>query len=114
VDLIGARLDTLSAQLAAGRAEEPALAGDVRRLVGEHLPGVVAAYQAVPPALRRDAHAGTSPDAQLAASLATIDGEIDTLNRRLASGALDRLAIESRYLDMRYREGEAIEPPAAG
>ena len=105
VDLIGLKLDTLSAQIGGGADLSPELVGDIRRLVGEHLPGVVSAYAAVPAALRTEAHAGTSPDAQLAASLATIDGEIDALNRQLASGALDRLAVESRYLDMRYREG---------
>jgi hypothetical protein len=103
LDHIGAQLDVLNLQLARLVDETPAAAG-VRQLVGEHLPSVVAAYTAIPAPLRGTAHAGTTPDEQIAASLARISGEIDSVTRQLAEGALDSLAIQTRFLDYRYDE----------
>ena len=115
IDQIGTQLDALNLQLANLQEESPA-AADVRRLVGEHLPSLVSAYTSVPRHLRGEAHAGTTPDQQLTGSLATISQEIDAATRSLAEGALDRLAIQSRYLDNKYAEpGEsapALLPPA--
>ena len=108
IDQIGSQLDALNLQLASLKEESEA-AADVRRLVGEHLPGVVSAYTEIPRALRAEPRAGASPDEQLAASLQTISAEIDQATRSLAEGALDRLAIQSRYLDTKY--GEAAQSP---
>ncbi len=115
VDQIGTQLDALNLQLARLPEETPA-AGDVRRLVGEHLPGLVSAYTSIPRHLRNEMHAGTTPDQQLSASLTTISGEIDSATRQLAEGAMDRLAVQTRYLDARYGEGAAVAPalPAPG
>jgi hypothetical protein len=115
VDRIGTQLDALNLQLASLQEESPA-AADVRRLVGEHLPGLVSAYTSVPRHLRGQAHAGTTPDQQLTSSLATIAQEIDAATRSLAEGALDRLAIQSRYLENKYAGADeaspALLPPA--
>jgi hypothetical protein len=101
VGQIGGQLDALATQLDRVDDKAPAL-GQVRQLVGEHLPTLVKAYTDIPPALRKDAHAGTSPDQQLTESLSKISGEITSVTRQLAEGQLDALAIQTRYLDYKY------------
>lgn len=108
---IVAALDELSAR--AGEVDPAGdAARDLRRLAGEHLPDIVCAWEAVPASLRGEGPVGDSPDAQLARGLARIAGELDEAGRRLAEGALDRLAIESRFLDSRYGSAEGAEPGA--
>jgi len=81
----------------------------VRQLVGETLPGLVSTYTSIPRHLRAEASAGASPDQQLTDSLGKISAEIDSVTRQLAAGAIDNLAITTRYLDYKY--GGAIEAP---
>jgi hypothetical protein len=109
VDRIGLQLDALGAQLEHVEPLHPA-AVETRKLVGETLPGMIDAYRKVPAQLRREARAGGSPDEQLVESLGKISQEIDSVTRQLADGALDDLAIRTRYLDYRY--GAAGEPEA--
>lgn len=106
VDQIGVQLDTLGTQLDGLDPLSPA-AQDVRKLVGEHLPGLVSAYTSIPRHLRTEQGAGGSPDQHLIDSLSKISTEIDSVTRQLASGAIDKLAIQTRYLDYKY--GGAIE-----
>ena len=106
LDAIGARLDALGTQMAGIDPAEPAV-GDVRRLIGEHLPGMVASYVRIPAHLRGETRGGKTADAQLTEGLSRITDEIDTLSRRLADGDIDALATEARYLDYRY--GNALE-----
>lgn len=106
VDHIGLQLDALGQQLDGIDPATPAVA-DVRKLVGEHLPGLVSAYTSIPRHLRAEVSAGRSPDDQLADSLGKISAEIDSVTRQLASGAIDRLAIQTRYLDYKY--GSALD-----
>jgi hypothetical protein len=101
IDHIGSQLDGLGVQLT-GLDENTPAAVEVRKLVGEHLPQMVASYTAIPSHLRREARAGGTPDVQLVDGLQRISAEIDTVTRQLAEGALDELAIRSRYLDYRY------------
>ena len=108
VDNIGAQLDTLGRQLEGLDPALPAV-GEVRKLVGEHLPELVSAYTAIPPNLRGEARGGTTPDAQLADSLGKISTEIDSVSRQLAEGKIDDLAIRTRYLDYKY--GGALDEP---
>lgn len=107
VDQIGVQLDALGLQLETVEPLHPA-AVETRKLVGETLPGMVDAYRKIPAALRKEERAGASPDAQLTESLGKISAEIDRVTRQLADGALDDLAIRTRYLDYRY--GAAGEP----
>jgi hypothetical protein len=109
VDQIGAQLDALGVQLEHVEPLHPA-AVETRKLVGETLPGMVDAYRKIPAALRKEARAGATPDQQLVESLGKISAEIDSVTRQLADGALDDLAIRTRYLDYRY--GAAGEPAA--
>jgi hypothetical protein len=46
-----------------------------------------------------------SPDQHLVESLGKISTEIDSVTRQLASGAIDNLAIKTRYLDYKYGAG---------
>jgi len=107
VDKIGTQLDALGLQLETVDPGHPA-AQETRKLVGETLPGMVDAYRRIPAHLRREKNAGASPDEQIVDSLGKISNEIDQVTRQLAAGALDDLAVRTRYLDYRY--GDAGEP----
>jgi hypothetical protein len=107
VDKIGTQLDALGLQLETVDPAHPA-AQETRKLVGETLPGMVDAYRRIPTQLRREQRAGSSPDQQIVESLGKISTEIDQVTRQLAAGALDDLAVRTRYLDYKY--GDAEEP----
>jgi hypothetical protein len=106
LDGIGLRLDALGTQLDGIDPAEPAV-GDVRRLIGEHLPGMVASYTRIPVHLRNEQRSGKTADQQLTEGLSRITDEIDALSRKLAEGDIDALATEARYLDYRY--GNAMD-----
>jgi hypothetical protein len=106
VDQIGHQLDVLGAQLAQTDQNHPK-AGEVRKLVGEHLPGLIQGYHQIPEHLRYEERAGSTPNKQFIDGLSTISAEIDSVTRQLAMGSLDSLAIKSRYLEYKY--GEAGE-----
>lgn len=101
VGQIGGQLDGLALQLDRVDENAPAV-GQVRQLVGQHLPDLVNAYTAIPANMRRDSHAGASPDEQLTQGLARLSGELDSVTRQLAEGKLDNLAIQSRFIDYKY------------
>lgn len=103
VGRIGGQLDGLALQLDRVDEHAPAV-GQVQQLVGQHLPDLINAYTAIPPALRKEAHAGASPDQQLTESLSRLSGELDSVTRQLAEGKLDALAIQSRFIDYKYGE----------
>lgn len=105
VDHIGTQLDGLGVQLEGLDPAEPAVA-EVRKLVGEHLPGMVESYRRIPTHLRAEQRGGRSADQQLTEALGKVSGEIDAISRQLAAGDLDALAIRGRYLDYRY--GDAL------
>ena len=104
VDQIGTQLDALGLQLDGLDENQPA-AVEVRKLVGQHLPELVSTYTSIPRHLRTEPRAGRTPDEQLADSLGKISTEIDSVTRQLASGAIDNLAITTRYLDYKYGAG---------
>ena len=106
VDQISLQLDGLAAQLVDVDQAHPK-AAEVRKLVGEHLPNVIDGYRKIPENLRYEDRAGTNPNAQFIGGLRTISDEIDSITRQLAMGAIDNLAITTRYLDYKY--GEALE-----
>lgn len=102
-DRIGRRLDVLSPQLG-GVADDAPEAAEIRKLVGEQLPALVADYSRVPQPLRAQARHGRSPDAELVDGLRLIEQEIGELTERLAQGDLDQLSTRGRYLEMKYRD----------
>lgn len=117
VDGIGVQLDGLGQQLLHLDENTPA-AMAVRGLVTRDLPDVVESYTRIPRHLRAEGSAGSTPDTQLEDSLRSISREIDTVTRQLAEGALDALAVRSRYLDYKYGaamdEAEAPQLSAPG
>ena len=103
VDRIGPELDTLATQLKTLDAREPAT-DEVRRLVGEHLPGLINGYKKVPPAMRSRGNAGgRSADQELVEGLTVIEREIKTMSQNIARGDLDALATRGRYLEIKYQ-----------
>ena len=109
VDKIGTQLDALGLQLETVDPSLPA-AQETRKLVGETLPGMVDAYRRIPVQLRRERNAGASPDEQIIESLGKISSEIDQVTRQLAAGALDDLAVRTRYLDYKYGDANETSP----
>lgn len=104
IDQIGVQLDGLGLQLEGVDPAEPAVA-EVRKLVGEHLPGMVESYRRIPANLRREERDGRNADQQLADGLGKISQEIDAVTRQLAAGDLDALAVRGRFLDYKYGDG---------
>ena len=111
VDTIGLQLDSLGAQLVGLDQASPQVA-EVRKLVGEHLPDMIDGYRKIPDHLRYEARAGTTPAKQFLEGLQTISTEIDSVTRQLAAGALDNLAIKTRYLEYKYGDAAHEETPA--
>ena len=97
IDQIGVRLEGLAPCVQQLDEREPA-AAEVRRLVGEELPELVRGYQRVPRQLRRQ-----GPDAQLIEGLRLVESELGRMTEQLASGHLDQLATQGKYLELKYR-----------
>lgn len=105
-DAILARLHELAPQLATLPPTSPE-AGEAQRLIGEHLPRLVDAWIAVPPSQRA---ANPEVEAQFVGGLRIVAGELGRISSDLARGRLSDLAVEGRFLEARYKEGEG---PAA-
>ena len=105
VDQIGLQLDALGEQLV-GLDQASPQAAEVRKLVGEYLPDMVDGYRMIPGHLRTESRGGATPEKQLVDGLQTISGEIDSVTRQLAAGALDNLAIKTRYLEYKYGDAQ--------
>jgi hypothetical protein len=112
IDQMGVQLDALGVQLQNIDPAHPA-AAEVRELVGEYIPETIENYRRIPANLRKEAHIGKSADERLTESLTKLSGELDRVTRRLAEGALDDLAVKTRYLEYRYGGAEALEGLAA-
>jgi hypothetical protein len=108
VDQLGVQLDALGLQLETIDGSHPAMS-EVRELVGEYIPETIDNYRKIPEHLRGEEHAGKTADARLTESLTRLSDEVDRVTRRLAEGALDDLAVKSRYLDYRYGGDEMLE-----
>lgn len=107
VDSIGVRLETLAPQLERLNPAEP-VAQDIRRLLADHLPELVTGYQSIPVPLRREERNGRVPEKQLIDGLGVIDAEIDRVTQQLASGDLDKLATQNRFLELKYQEAREL------
>ncbi len=108
IEKMGTQLDALGVQLETMEETHPAMA-EVRELVGEYIPETIDNYRKIPEHLRRENHAGGTADDRLVTSLTKLSDEIDRVTRRLAEGALDDLAVKSRYLEYRYGGDEMLE-----
>lgn len=102
-DEIGIKLEALGPQFAQLDPREPA-AFEFRKLLAEELPELVEGYKRVPEAMRREIrNGGSSPDKQLVEGLRVVDEELVRMSEQLASGDLDKLATQGRYLELKYR-----------
>lgn len=107
VDSIGTKLEILTPQLEKLGPQDPA-ALEVRRLLADHLPELVTGYQSIPQPLRREERNGRVPEKQLVEGLAVIDAEIGRMSESLASGDLDKLATQNRFLELKYQEAKEL------
>jgi hypothetical protein len=98
---IGVRLDQLSPQLAALGEFDPA-AMEVRKLVGEYLPELINGYKRIPDSLKKQDNNGKTPEQQLVDGLKLIDREVETMTGQISRGELDKLAVQGRYLELKY------------
>jgi hypothetical protein len=106
-DSIGVKLETLAPQLERLNPNDPA-ALEVRRLLSDHLPELVTGYQSIPVPLRREERNGRVPEKQLIEGLGVIEAEIDRMTQQLASGDLDKLATQNRFLELKYQEAKDL------
>jgi hypothetical protein len=107
IDSIGVRLETLAPQLERLTEQEPA-AQEIRKLLSDHLPELVTGYQSIPEPLRREERNGRVPEKQLVEGLNVIDAEIARMTETLASGDLDKLATQNRFLELKYQEAKEL------
>jgi hypothetical protein len=110
IDAIGSKLETLAPQLARLDPNEPA-AGEIRKLLADHLPELVTGYQSIPRELRSQETNGRVPDRQLIDGLGVIDSELAQMTEQLAAGDLDKLATHNRYLELKYQEARELGGP---
>lgn len=101
VDLIGVRLEQLAPQLETLDPAAPA-AREVRKLLTEHLPGLVKSYNRIPTAMRGRENAGSNPATQVTEGLHVIAREIEAMSLDLSRNDLDALAVRGRFLETKY------------
>lgn len=105
VDDLGRRLDELAPRLGALDPRSPT-AESMRTLVAVELPALVEGWRSVPIAARRARHAdGRTPDDHLVNGLRLIDAELARATEQLGRGALDGIAVQGRYLELKYDDG---------
>lgn len=106
-DSIGVRLESLAPQLERLDEQAPA-AQEIRKLLADHLPELVTGYQSIPEPLRREERNGRVPEKQLIEGLGVIDAEISRISETLASGDIDKLAVQNRFLELTYQEAKEL------
>ena len=87
-----------------GPADE-ALAGDVRRLVGQHLPQLVDSYLALPDQARGS---GSESSRRFVESLDIVAGEMDHLLEQCCRDRQTDFDTHSRFIETRYREDDRL------
>jgi len=106
-DGIGLKLEQLAPQVASLDPREPA-AAEVRKLLSIELPELIDGYTRVPLNLRQDAGNGIAPDKQLVEALSVVDSELARMSADLASGDLNKLATQGRYLELKYKDEDGV------
>jgi hypothetical protein len=99
LDRIFQRLGDLEPHLAA-LAPQSTAAWEARRLLGEHLPRLVFAYEALPGSARED---DPQVRARLCAGLETVADALDSLCCEVCRDPLLSFETEGRFLESRYR-----------
>jgi hypothetical protein len=106
-DSIGVKLETLAPQIATLDPREPA-AAEVRKLLSVELPELIDGYTRLPPNLRQDTSNGIAPDKHLVEALGIVDSELARMSADLASGDLQKLATQGRYLQLKYKNEDEL------
>jgi hypothetical protein len=106
-DGIGLKLEALAPQVATLDPREPA-AAEVRKLLSVELPELIEGYTRVPAGLRQASPDGTAPDRQLIDALGVVDSELARMSADLASGDLQKLATQGRYLELKYKDESGL------
>ncbi|MEE4349957.1 MAG: hypothetical protein V2J26_07000 [Pacificimonas sp.] len=101
IDELLLRLEVLAEQLEKVDQDAPVVK-DARKLIGDELPRLVESYLGVHASYRG---AGSEAETQLTEGLETVSSELKRLSEQLARGDLDRLAIEGRFLESKYKDG---------
>ncbi len=108
IDAIGHRLDGLAPQLARLDPRSPA-AASIRTLIAVELPALVEGWRMVPHSARHAVHAdGRTPDGHLLNGLQLIDAELASATDQLARVTLDGIAVQGRYLELKYSGNDAF------
>jgi hypothetical protein len=105
LDRVFRRLGDLQPHLAA-LPPHSGTAWQARRLIGDHLPGLILAYEAIPGPGREE---DPEVEARLCAGLLTIADALDDLCREIGRDPLMTLETQGRFLETRYR-GESKAP----
>jgi hypothetical protein len=111
LDRIFQRLGDLQPHLAT-LAPHSTPAWEARRLLGDHLPRLVLAYEAIPDSVREE-----DPEvrARLRSGLETVADALDQLCREVCRDPLRTFETQGRFLESRYRgEDQRLLPGEAG
>jgi hypothetical protein len=96
------RLEDLAPQLARLDPRSPAAAA-IRKLVAVELPDLLEGWRSVPISARRVPRGdGRAPEDHLINGLQLIDAELARVDAQLGQGALDAIAVQGRYLELKY------------
>ncbi|MEA3014970.1 MAG: hypothetical protein QOD42_3515 [Sphingomonadales bacterium] len=101
-DAIVARLRELQPHLASLDPADP-LAGDARRLIGQHLPRLVDSYLQLPHAARAP---GAESSRRVAESLDIVAAELGNLLDACCRDSQASFDTHSRFIETRYRDGD--------
>lgn len=104
LDRIVARLRELEPALARTSADTPN-GGEAKRLIGQHLPGLVNTYLGLPPSERQPA---AEHSRRLADSLAIVADELDRLCDKVGCERIASFDVERRFIETRYRDGDDL------
>jgi hypothetical protein len=105
LDRIFRRLGDLQPHLATLEPHSSS-AWEARRLLGDHLPRLVLAYEAMPPSGRKE---DPAVEARLCRGLATIADALDSLCGEICRDPLMTFETQGRFIEARYR-GESKTP----
>lgn len=104
IDLLSQQLSPLKETLARVDQSNPD-AQDARRLMSNHLPGLIDRYLHVPAAYRGDYDAdGTSVDDQLVEALAAGRQALGEISEKLARADLAAFETQGRFIQSRYKD----------
>jgi hypothetical protein len=104
-DAIVARLRELQPHLATLDPADP-LAGDARRLIGQHLPRLIESYLQLP----REARApGSESSRRVAESLDIVAAELGNLRDSCCRDSQADFDTQSRFIETRYREDRRLK-----